>query len=442
MVDSGLRTERDEDGIGNELRFERWFDLVDKMRLNIPEEQCLAENEEEWNDLVARHHALIGKTPEKRQDKPESKHSFAFNYGTSVEPASGNDQTGSLIEVELTAMEEDNILDHLDDLTPHERDILDTLGQDCQIDDYYRMLRRAKRDQDARVSHLRVTAVNLERAMAGKKPLKASEIEGTNESRRRDGENGRFGFNKRRRRRGRSASPHRRSSPSYEPYSRSSSRSGSESPERDSLPFLSGMAEDPMASNPPSRKPEVKRPPVSPVAGKILATKNSVASPIKLSLAEKLKQRMRQGLDLSIKSNELKKQAKEKGIDLSSASREVDMGWTGSSEKTEQIDRIASTRTDEIVRKENESDKKHTEAEAEVKVGDDYTIVMKVVELEASVHAERAVAAIMVTGAEVVAMREETGNLGARTKEGQKAGVSVSVQISLEIEVTWSFSVF
>jgi hypothetical protein len=34
MVESGLRIERDEDGIGNELRFERWFDLVDKMRLH------------------------------------------------------------------------------------------------------------------------------------------------------------------------------------------------------------------------------------------------------------------------------------------------------------------------------------------------------------------------------------------------------------------------
>ena len=31
----------------------------------VSEEQCLAENEEEWNDLVARHHALIGKSADK-----------------------------------------------------------------------------------------------------------------------------------------------------------------------------------------------------------------------------------------------------------------------------------------------------------------------------------------------------------------------------------------
>lgn len=33
MIESGLQMERDEDGIGNELRFERWHDLVDKYRL-------------------------------------------------------------------------------------------------------------------------------------------------------------------------------------------------------------------------------------------------------------------------------------------------------------------------------------------------------------------------------------------------------------------------
>ena len=33
MIESGLQMERDEDGIGNELRFERWHDLADKHRL-------------------------------------------------------------------------------------------------------------------------------------------------------------------------------------------------------------------------------------------------------------------------------------------------------------------------------------------------------------------------------------------------------------------------
>jgi hypothetical protein len=34
MIESGLRLDRDEDGIGNELRFQRWHDLIDKARLH------------------------------------------------------------------------------------------------------------------------------------------------------------------------------------------------------------------------------------------------------------------------------------------------------------------------------------------------------------------------------------------------------------------------
>lgn len=33
MIESGLQPERDEDGVGNQLRFERWHDLADKARL-------------------------------------------------------------------------------------------------------------------------------------------------------------------------------------------------------------------------------------------------------------------------------------------------------------------------------------------------------------------------------------------------------------------------
>lgn len=43
--------------------------LLHELSILVSEEQCLAEMEEEWNDLVARHHALIGKTPEKYATK-------------------------------------------------------------------------------------------------------------------------------------------------------------------------------------------------------------------------------------------------------------------------------------------------------------------------------------------------------------------------------------
>ncbi|KAK3812185.1 MAG: hypothetical protein J3Q66DRAFT_349612, partial [Benniella sp.] len=222
MIESGLRLDRDEDGIGNELRFQRWHDLIDKARLHLSEDQCLVENEEEWNDLVAKHHALIGKLPEKHKDAadtPSTSLNFAHNYGTEV--VQGETELGQQVDPELTALEEDNILDHLDDLSVRDRDHLDSLGAEYHVQDYYRMLRNAKQDQDTRVMQLKVTAVNLERALAGKKPLKASEIEGLignagNEKSDRESNS------RRRRRRGRSSSPAyrgtRRSSPSYEPY--------------------------------------------------------------------------------------------------------------------------------------------------------------------------------------------------------------------------------
>lgn len=63
---------------------------------------------------------------------------------------------------------------------------------------------------------------------------------------------------------------------------------------------MTGMAEDPMAFS-PIKPRESKKPPVSPAASKILGVNSPTASPTKLTLAEKLKQRMRQGLDQSSK---------------------------------------------------------------------------------------------------------------------------------------------
>ncbi|KAG0038990.1 hypothetical protein BGZ82_010105 [Podila clonocystis] len=293
MVDSGLRMERDEDGIGDELRFERWFDLVEKSRLHISEEQCLTEMEEEWNDLIARHHALIGKNPEKKSET--STGSFGFNYGTKI--VQNDDDGYGQMDRELPAMEEENILEHLDRLSQQDRDTLDQLGTEFSIKDYYHMLRIAKRDQDDRVRQLKVTAVNLERAMAGKKPLKMS------------------------------------------------SRSGSESPKEDTLEFISEFKNDSnaetsddegvpevipdsdrfkrtkMGSSPQDKRlssSSIPSPPGRPwgvSSGSSSINPTKAVADMKLSLVEKLKQRMRQGLD-SVRSNDTKKHAKESG-DLS-----------------------------------------------------------------------------------------------------------------------------
>ncbi|KAF9087492.1 hypothetical protein BGX23_008095 [Mortierella sp. AD031] len=345
VVDSGLRPDRDEDGIGNELRFERWHDLADKIRLHITEEQCLMDNEEEWNDLVARHHALIGKVSEKKRDNADGtsqRPNFAFDYGT---PAPQPDiAIGQVPEKELAALEEENIFDHLDNLIPRERDTLDSLGNRFYIKGYYRMMRIAKEEEDERVNQLKVTAVNLERALTGKKPLKASEIEGLASSPVKNQRQGGMTSRRQRSRRKRSRSPGmrgtRRSSPSYEPYHDTSSRSGSESPPKDTVEFIQEFkigspkqdadsggdydyydmeASTPSSANArsavsgtsttakdtlTSRKPPMPSP-GQPEQGGIGATK--------LSLAEKLKQRMRQGLEQSVRTHDIKKQAKDQG---------------------------------------------------------------------------------------------------------------------------------
>lgn len=97
---------------------------------------------------------------DRQKDKPDARPSFAFNYGTATADTSGDQgTTGALADVELTPLEEDNILEHLDELTPRDRDFLDSLGQEYQIDDYFRMLRRAQQEQIARVNHMKMTAV-------------------------------------------------------------------------------------------------------------------------------------------------------------------------------------------------------------------------------------------------------------------------------------------
>ncbi|KAG0231397.1 hypothetical protein BGW41_002197 [Actinomortierella wolfii] len=383
MLAASQKQEQNEDGIGNELQFERYHDLIEKTRLHVSEEQCLAENEEEWNELVARHNAMIGKQSADKKSSTTAPASFGFNYGTKVVGNNDDDSSaaqggkGSLIDHAPTALEEENILDHLEELSAQDRDRLDEMASPYGIKNYFQMLKVAKRDQESRVRQLKVTALNLERTMMGKKPLKQSEIDeilrgdGSDDDDRdggRDqkGRGGRRHRRRRRRRSSRSRSPYnrssRRDSPSYEPYgdASSSSRSGSESRSPSPQPvkeeFISEFEVRPASgrdshgapgdggydssdadttSNPyyddeppmqahakPSglvaKSPAVKSVPSSTAT----ATSGNVSSPAKkptLSLAEKLRQRMRQGLDQSIRSNELKKQTKERELELERA---------------------------------------------------------------------------------------------------------------------------
>ncbi|KAF9382868.1 hypothetical protein CPC16_009164 [Podila verticillata] len=250
MVDSGLRMERDEDGIGDELRFERWFDLVEK------------------------------------KTESASAGAFGFNYGTKIvnpEDQEGSD-VGQLMDRELPAMEEENILEHLDRLSQQDRDTLDQLGAEYSIKDYYHMLQLAKRDQDGRVRQLKVTAVNLERAMVGKKPLKISSRSG-------------------------SESPKKETSLEFISEFKNDSNAETSDDDRgipDSIPDSDRFKRAKIGSSPLDAKKSQLSTTVVASPGRLSGvSSSSVNSPtkgaadMKLSLAEKLKQRMRQGLDQS-----------------------------------------------------------------------------------------------------------------------------------------------
>jgi DNA gyrase/topoisomerase IV subunit A len=90
-------------------------------------------------------------------ERPTARQSFAFDYGTTA--TQHDNAIGQAPEKELTALEEENIFDHLDDLTSRDRDSLDSLGKEFYIKDYYRVLRIAKEEEDERVNQLKVTAV-------------------------------------------------------------------------------------------------------------------------------------------------------------------------------------------------------------------------------------------------------------------------------------------
>lgn len=83
--------------------------------------------------------------------------SFAYDYGTTV--AQHDNAVGQAPEKALTALEEENIFDCLDDLTSRDRNSLDSLGNEFYIKDYYCVLRVAKEEEDERVNQLKVTAV-------------------------------------------------------------------------------------------------------------------------------------------------------------------------------------------------------------------------------------------------------------------------------------------
>ncbi|KAL7335513.1 hypothetical protein PS15p_200973 [Mucor circinelloides] len=288
---------REDRELADELNFERYHDLIEAERLDVTESDRLAEVDEEWTKLLDRHQAKLALI--KNDKKPANTNkgrTFGFDYGTNKVSADddvdGEDDYDDDKESQL--LKETDILQYVDDLTDKDKDILNEMSGKYGIRSYARLLRVAKKDRDEELR-------SLKRKQREGKPKDGSRSSRRNERRRR-----------RRHRRDEQTDDsryRRRYSPTYEPYrNNSDSTSSSEDddePENNSSDFViefgSGTPEEGSNKYQPEEKSSTQR-------------SDAPSAPVekKLTPMEKLKLKMRAGLEKSIASNEKDRRQKER----------------------------------------------------------------------------------------------------------------------------------
>ncbi|KAG2201322.1 hypothetical protein INT47_001410 [Mucor saturninus] len=267
---------KEEREMADELNFERYHDLIEAERLNVSEADRLAEVDEEWTKLLDRHQAKLALLNTK-----EHIHVFyIFNC--------------LYLQVD--------ILQYVDELTDKDKQVLNEMSGKYGIRSYARLLRVAKKDRDDEL-----------------RALKRQQDDGRSKD---NNNTGKRSANERRRlrRRGdRNAGPRhedryrRRYSPTYEPYRRSSASDDS-SGEEMARPEDSDCVVIEFGSTAPE---ETKMD-----LDKEISNENQRSSmtitPVekKLTPMEKLKLKMRAGLQKQIVSDEKEKRQKEKEKEL------------------------------------------------------------------------------------------------------------------------------
>ncbi|CAO3643151.1 unnamed protein product [Cunninghamella blakesleeana] len=132
-----------------ELNFERYHDLVEAERLNVTEKERLATVDEEWTKLLERHKALLALI----NPKKTKNNLIGFDYGTSASDSLINDDEQNQ---ESDLLYEADILEYVNDLTEKDRRILNEMGMKYGIRNYTRLLRVAKRDRDEELKQLKL----------------------------------------------------------------------------------------------------------------------------------------------------------------------------------------------------------------------------------------------------------------------------------------------
>ncbi|RCH81210.1 hypothetical protein CU098_005075, partial [Rhizopus stolonifer] len=276
-----------EEDMQDELNFERYHDLIEAERLQVSESERLAEVEEEWTKLLDRHQAKLNMI--KQQEKSTKSRGFGFDYGTKVvshEEAVAED----------SLLKQADILQYVDDLTDKDKQALNDMSRKYGIKSYARLLRIAKKDRD---DELR----SLKRKQLEGKPKENTEKRRRKRTRYRD-----LNLDERERYR-------RKHSPSYEPYQQGSSSSTTTTEEEEEeedettndvvIEFGSSIPEEQVEQAQPASQQKTTTPSV-PVEQK------------KLTPMEKLKLKMRQGLEKQIVSDEKEKRKKEREREIES----------------------------------------------------------------------------------------------------------------------------
>ncbi|CDH61499.1 hypothetical protein RO3G_11357 [Lichtheimia corymbifera JMRC:FSU:9682] len=275
-------TKQDKD-IQDELNFERYHDLVEMERLQVEEKQRLIEVETEWTKLLDRHKALLAMLNNTGRSKSQSFHTF--DYGT-------NDSNENMDhEQESQLLKEADILQYVDDLTDKDRRILNDMAEKYGIQNYGRLLRMAKKDRDDELRELQ--------AKQGK-------------SKERGGRRSRDASRERRRYRS------DRDSPRHDDRYYRSKNMRDESSDSDASVEDNPVQSDVVIefSSAPSEKQEVDVEKPKRVTGASSTTSNRSTTksepPKKLTPMEKLKLKMRQGLEKQIHSEEREKRWRER----------------------------------------------------------------------------------------------------------------------------------
>ncbi|KAI9094338.1 alternative splicing regulator-domain-containing protein [Phlyctochytrium arcticum] len=123
--------------IGEELEFERYRDLVEATRLQVEESHLLSNIDENWNDLLKR-------KPDKLQST-SAKKSKTIGYVYDSGRISESDS-----EREVNWIEEEDLINHLDEMPDSDVKKLNVMGKAFGIDNYFELMHEVKEEETVR----------------------------------------------------------------------------------------------------------------------------------------------------------------------------------------------------------------------------------------------------------------------------------------------------